>query len=362
MAATSSSNTLLITSSFLVIFFFFVSSINVVMKIDAQPLVPALLLFGDSSSDSGNNNYLKTIVKSNFPPYGRDFIKHKPTGRFSNGKLATDFTAENLGFTTYPLPYLSKKANGKNLLIGANFASAGSGYYEGTAELTNALPLSKQVEMYKEYQDKLVVLVGKVNASSTINGSIHLLSAGSSDFVQNYYINPFLYEKYTTDQFSDILIQSYIQFVLELYKLGGRKIGVTTLPPIGCLPASITLFSEDSNKCVEKMNKAAVAFNNKLNSTSQNLQKKFSDLNIVVLDIYHPLFDMINKPQQKGFFEARKACCGTGLIETSYLCEAKSPGTCANASQYVFWDAFHPSEAANKVISDDLLISGLNLV
>lgn len=43
--------------------------------------------------------------------------------------------AENLGFTTYPLPYLSKEASGKNLLIGANFASGGSGYYETTAKL-----------------------------------------------------------------------------------------------------------------------------------------------------------------------------------------------------------------------------------
>ena len=42
---------------------------------------------------------------------------------------------ENLGFTSYPPPILSKKAKGKNLLLGANFASGGSGYYETTAEI-----------------------------------------------------------------------------------------------------------------------------------------------------------------------------------------------------------------------------------
>lgn len=57
-----------------------------------QPLVPALCIFGDSVVDVGNNNRLMTIVKANFPPYGRDFVNHKPTGRFCNGKLATDFT------------------------------------------------------------------------------------------------------------------------------------------------------------------------------------------------------------------------------------------------------------------------------
>lgn len=43
--------------------------------------------------------------------------------------------AENLGFTSYPPAYLSKKAKGKNLLIGANFASGSSGYYDTTSRL-----------------------------------------------------------------------------------------------------------------------------------------------------------------------------------------------------------------------------------
>lgn len=41
--------------------------------------------------------------------------------------------AETLGFTSYPPAYLSPQASGKNLLIGANFASAASGYYDKTA-------------------------------------------------------------------------------------------------------------------------------------------------------------------------------------------------------------------------------------
>lgn len=60
-----------------------------------QPLVPAMFIFGDSVVDVGNNNNLETIVKSNFPPYGRDFNSSThPTGRFCNGKLASDFTGK----------------------------------------------------------------------------------------------------------------------------------------------------------------------------------------------------------------------------------------------------------------------------
>lgn len=57
-------------------------------------LVPAVISFGDSGVDVGNNNYLPTPFKANFLPYGKDFINHQPTGRFSNGKLAVDFTGK----------------------------------------------------------------------------------------------------------------------------------------------------------------------------------------------------------------------------------------------------------------------------
>lgn len=58
-----------------------------------QQLVPAVMIFGDSVVDVGNNNNNPfSLVKANFLPYGRDFAGHSPTGRFCNGKLATDYT------------------------------------------------------------------------------------------------------------------------------------------------------------------------------------------------------------------------------------------------------------------------------
>lgn len=55
-------------------------------------IVPAIITFGDSAVDVGNNDYLPTIYKANYPPYGRDFVNKQATGRFCNGKLATDIT------------------------------------------------------------------------------------------------------------------------------------------------------------------------------------------------------------------------------------------------------------------------------
>lgn len=53
--------------------------------------VPAVFAFGDSIVDPGNNNYIRTLIKCNFLPYGRDFAEgNRPTGRFSNGKVPSD--------------------------------------------------------------------------------------------------------------------------------------------------------------------------------------------------------------------------------------------------------------------------------
>lgn len=61
-----------------------------VIKLPPGKVIPAVIGFGDSIIDTGNNNNLKSVVKCNFPPYGRDFNGGIPTGRFGNGLVPTD--------------------------------------------------------------------------------------------------------------------------------------------------------------------------------------------------------------------------------------------------------------------------------
>lgn len=65
--------------------------ISNIRQMVAKYNVTCILVFRDSSVDPGNNNVLPTFMKSNFPPYGKDFFNGLPTGRFSNGRLASDF-------------------------------------------------------------------------------------------------------------------------------------------------------------------------------------------------------------------------------------------------------------------------------
>lgn len=79
--------------------------------------------------------------------------------------------------------------------------------------MQNTISLTQQLRYYGEYQTKIVNLVGKEKANSIISGAIHLLSAGTSDFIQNYYINPLINRIYSPARFSDLLMNSYSAFV-----------------------------------------------------------------------------------------------------------------------------------------------------
>ena len=63
----------------------------------------AMFVFGDSLYDPGNNNYIQTIFKANFPPYGESYFR-VPTGRPSDGRLIPDFISNipsNYSFLIY---------------------------------------------------------------------------------------------------------------------------------------------------------------------------------------------------------------------------------------------------------------------
>jgi len=76
----------------LLLIFDIVCKTRAVVKIPPNVSVPAVLVFGDSIVDTGNNNNnLGTTARCNYPPYGKDFKGGKPTGRFSNGKVPSDF-------------------------------------------------------------------------------------------------------------------------------------------------------------------------------------------------------------------------------------------------------------------------------
>lgn len=83
--------------------------------------------------------------------------------------------------------------------------------------LQHAIPLSQQLEYFKEYKTKLAKVAGQKKADFIIKEALYVLGAGSGDFVQNYYINPLVNKVYTVDQYSNLLISSFTSFIQVLF-------------------------------------------------------------------------------------------------------------------------------------------------
>ncbi|KAK8517796.1 hypothetical protein V6N13_127950 [Hibiscus sabdariffa] len=340
-------------ASIIIPWIFFIQILAITSISEAK--VSAIIVFGDSSVDSGNNNYIPTIAKCNFEPYGRDFPGGIPTGRFCNGRLPPDFISEAFGLKPVIPAYLDPHFSISDFATGVCFASAATGYDNATADILKVIPLWKEVEYYKEYQKKLRAYLGDRKANKVISDALYVISIGTNDFVENYYALPRRKSQFTVQQYEDFIIRIAENFVRQIYSLGARKLSLTGLPPMGCLPVERTTNLEDPLNCLEERNKVALEFNGKLKATVAKLNKNLPGLKVFFADPYELLLELITKPSQYGFEVVDEGCCGTGLLETGILCNRHTPLTCPVADKFVFWDSIHPSQRTNKIISDQLV-------
>ncbi|CAN1124280.1 GDSL esterase/lipase At2g42990 [Linum perenne] len=322
--------------------------------------VPAVIVFGDSSVDAGNNNVISTLLKSNFQPYGRDFDGGRPTGRFSNGRIPPDYISQAFGLKSNIPAYLDPNYGIGDFATGVCFASAGTGYDNATSNVLNVIPLWKELEYFADYQSKLRAYVGDQRGNKIISEALYLMSLGTNDFLENYYTFPTRRSQFNVKQYQDFLVSLSKGFITELYSLGARKISLTGVPPMGCLPLERATNFEHGHDCVHEYNEVATEFNGKLDSMSRELEKELHGLRILFTkDVYGLLLDMIGNPKSYGFEVAGVACCATGMFEMGYLCNRHSL-TCSDANKYVFWDAFHPSEKTNQIVASHLIPILLN--
>ncbi|KNA16355.1 hypothetical protein SOVF_089900 [Spinacia oleracea] len=347
--STCSLSYLSIYSLILITIFTAITPTAAVVKLPPNVTVPAIIGFGDSIIDPGNNNNILTIVKCNFPPYGQDFMDGVSTGRFSNGRIPTDLIAEELSIKQYLPAYLDANLSPEDLLTGVSFASGASGFDPLTSKIASALPLTEQLEDFKEYIEKVKNIVGEERANFILRNSIYFVVAGSDDIANTYFGTPFRRSHYDVNSYTDLMLHSATSFVQELYKLGARRISVFGAPPIGCVPSQRTLGGGIVRECAENYNDAAKLFNSKLSDELDSLTLKLPNSKIVYTDIYTPLFDIIQHPLKYGLEQVEKGCCGTGLVEVSVLCN-KFDLICEDDSKYLFWDSYHPTEKGYQIL------------
>ncbi|XP_037447732.1 GDSL esterase/lipase At1g29660-like [Triticum dicoccoides] len=323
-----------------------------------QPrLVPAIFVFGDSTVDVGNNNFLggtRKEGKANFPQYGVDFPTTKPTGRFSNGFNTADLLAQLLGFPLSPPAYLSlnRRTVRSQMFKGLNFASAGSGLgdHTGRSVVGEVITMTQQVESFATVVKHMHQSSGSRRTASLLSKSIFFISTGSNDVFE------YSFSRSNDRKFLAGLVAAYKDYLKALYHLGARKFSIVSIPPLGCTPLQRLRRLEQmgTQGCFDPLNDLSLGSYPLLAAMMEELAHELPGMAYSLGDAFAMVSFVFANPHTPdwSFTELEAACCGEGPFGASG-CNQTVP-LCGNRDSYLFWDANHPTQAVSTIAAETL--------
>jgi phospholipase/lecithinase/hemolysin len=260
-----------------------------------------LYVFGDSLSDTGNIYNATSQTYPPSPPYY--------DGRFSNGPIWVDYLGDQLGLT----PTLFTTIASTPPTQGINFAFGGASSGLGNAVIPNPnLP-----GVLQQVEDFAGIL--QANHQTADPNALYTLWGGADDLLFSNAGDP-------TAPISNIS-----QALNILAGVGAKNILVFNLPNLGELPGDQT-----SGLNTTTLSQSTSEFNLGLAETVSTLSSQNPNLNIIPVDIY----SLFNQASSLGFTNVTEPCLSSADCD---------PAT------FLFWDGFHPTTAAQKVIADTAL-------
>ncbi|KAJ0103483.1 hypothetical protein Patl1_05909 [Pistacia atlantica] len=316
----------------------------------SQPIAhPKLFVFGDSYGDTGNFRINRTTISWN-EPYGMTY-PGRPSGRFSNGRILTDYVAEHFGIIS-PTPFEARySVNKSELQHGMNFAYGGTGVFD---TLVDQPRMTVQIDNLQRQLDQ------NVYTKQDLDSSIALISLAGSDYSTFILSNDHINDAISLRNQTRSIIRQLSINLKRLQAMGIKKISITSIEPMGCLPNSAT-FSSYQN-CTEDFNTVALYHNQMLWNEVQKLNNTTQDSFILLLDLYGAFMSGLKKDGNLlGNSEMKtllQPCC-VGINET-YFCGSvdkngkKKYSVCKNPEESFFWDDVHPSQNGWKIVYDAL--------
>ncbi|KAI5559513.1 hypothetical protein BDE02_17G116100 [Populus trichocarpa] len=358
----------------------------------------ALFIFGDSLYDAGNNKYIEDApIFSDFWPYGETFFKH-PTGRPCDGRLIPDFIAQYANLPLIP-PYLQPgdhqfmdgenfeskgdlvlaenlqgmvisseiqqhlQSSSHRFINGVNFASSGAGALVETHHGW-VINLSTQLSYFKHMKRQLRLQLGEAEAKKLLSTAVYIFSIGGNDYFAALTPTHSLLQFYSREEYVGMVIGNITTVIQEIYKIGGRRFGLSTLIALGCLPSLRAAKQEKTgvSGCLDEATMFAKLHNRALPKALKELEGQLEGFRYSIFDAYVAGRERINNPSKYGFKEVQEACCGSGPYRSFPTCGQKGYQLCDNASEYFFFDAAHPTESANNQFAKLMWSGSLDIV
>ncbi|KAG2302419.1 hypothetical protein Bca52824_031070 [Brassica carinata] len=284
-----------------------------------------LFVFGDSYADTGNTN---TTDKGAWAyPYSITY-PGKPSGRFSDGHISTDFLAQLLRIKL-PVTYKKKDDVDKiRLQYGMSFAYGGTGVFDTKVKYPN---MTGQINLFEQ-------LLGNVYSPSDLSSSVALVSVAGNDYIN--FLNTTRSFKEIMQFIEDVVKQTEVN-LRRIHTLGVKKIAIPSLSPLQDIPyfANTSLPFHD---IIQPAVKYLVKYHNDL------LQKIVAKLNnennhsaFTIIDYYNTFLTVFNnKGEIPGILQ----------LNVSKPCLDNGGTLCDDPRSFFFWDAIHPTQEGWKSV------------
>ncbi|RAL51169.1 hypothetical protein DM860_005525 [Cuscuta australis] len=291
-----------------------------------------LFVFGDSYADTGN--YPPTNASTPWrQPYGISF-PGIPSGRWSDGRVLTDYIASYLGLES-PRPYAMWKRSGEEEEDGdgMNFAYGGTGVFETRVD---GPKMGTQIKSLGQLVSR------NVYTRQDLSSSLALVTSVGNDYLT------FLLDHGNLKQvegFAENLTRQLSENLKRIHEMGIPKVAVTAMEPMGCLPGPA---SSSSSNCNKIGNRITRFHNQLLRQRVDQLNHHYSSRPFVILDLYAAFTSALNirddRPGKSSFEEPLMPCC-RGMCGVVDERGNKEYTVCDDRRKaFFFWDAVHPSQ------------------
>ncbi|MCO5559232.1 hypothetical protein L7F22_012827 [Adiantum nelumboides] len=247
---------------------------------------PAIFVFGDSLSDTGNGYISGSIFGARTAqlPYGETFPGY-PAGRYSDGHVLVDLLAIHLGLPLLK-PYLNSSADfggGVNYAVGG--ATALNTPFLQTFDIYPATNLSLEVQISWHLDTYAKAKSSNENSAAFAEG-LYIIEIGGNDYMHAYYAE--YPPSFVISTIIPLVIQEIHNAVETLLSTGAKHFFFVSITPLGCSPAMLTNFDgvKDDYGCLEEYNYASYQHGVHVQEEMASLRVLYPDATFGFMNMY----------------------------------------------------------------------------
>jgi len=284
------------------------------------------IVFGDSLSDSGN--YFAQFGVMSKQPYEAENVPSEPYAigghHFTNGPTWVEQLTKKLHIPKSGLPSEVSPGLFRNYAVGRSRAR--DVFLEGVFSEVN---LTTQVDSFLADEN-----------DQAPGEALYIIWIGSNDVADALFAdNP-------ADIMGAALLNTFTQ-IQRLYGYGARHFLVLNMPDFALTPRVLDVVSVYPSPVQEfllqNISLASVGYNQALAGNLALMQSVFPDMDVISLDVFSALNDIVANPEFYGLQIVDEACVIPGTQGQAY---------CSNRGGYLFWDAQHPTRAGHSIFAE----------